>query len=104
MNVEDFDFGVGQGGNVKIVKDVPYIEEGYYVVLAVHNNINKRDEFLKKAVASGQADINFFFDVNTNSYYIYHEKFNSLEAAGNAVQDDEGKPYKQQMSIIKIEK
>jgi len=103
LNSEDFDFGEELGNNVIILKDVQHIESGYYLVLAVHGNIVKRDDFLRKTVASGQADVNFFYDVNTSKYYIYFEKFDSIEAAGKAMQLNDNKPYKSKMTMVKIE-
>ena len=101
---EDFDFGEERIlDNIQIVKNVKNEENGYYVVLAIHNDVNKRNEFLTKTIASGQANINFFYDVNTSKYFIYYEKFNSINEAKNAILSNESKPYKSKISIVKIE-
>jgi type IX secretion system PorP/SprF family membrane protein len=105
LKEEDFDFGEERLlDNIQIVKDVKHMDEGYYVVLAVHSNVNKRDEFLTKAISAGQANVNFFYDVNSSKYFIYYEKFENIEAARKAIQLDNGKPYNSKMSIVKIEK
>ncbi|MGE5943007.1 MAG: type IX secretion system membrane protein PorP/SprF, partial [Flavobacteriales bacterium] len=103
LKEEDFDFGEEQSKNIQILKGVSNVESGYYMVLAVHSNVNKRDEFLTKAVASGQSNINFFYDVNTSKYYIYYEKFDSIEAANNALKSNGNEPYNKKRSMIKIE-
>ncbi|MDO7171136.1 PorP/SprF family type IX secretion system membrane protein [Mariniflexile sp. AS56] len=103
LKESDFDFGEAQGDNIKIMKDVKNIESGYYLVIAVHNDVAKRDAFLTKAVASGQQNINFFYDVATSSYYIYYEKFDGLESARNAMQSKGSTPYNGNMSMVKIE-
>jgi hypothetical protein len=54
-------------------------------------------------VASGQADVNFFYDVNTSKYYIYYEKFDSIEEAQKAIEAKGSKPYNGKMSMVKIE-
>jgi hypothetical protein len=100
---DDFDFGEEQSGNIQILKNVNNAEEGYYLILAVHNDVAKRDDFLTKVVASGQADIDFFFDVNTSKYYIYYQKFETIEQANAALKSKGSKPYNGKLSIVKIE-
>jgi type IX secretion system PorP/SprF family membrane protein len=103
FKVEDFDFGEELGNNIRILKDVKNAENGFYLVVAVHSDVTKRDEFLTKTVASGQADISFFFDVNTSKYYIFYQKFDSLNEARNGLQSKDSKPYNSKMTIVKIE-
>ena len=103
LTKEDFDTGEALS-NIEIVKDVNNVEAGYYLVVAVHNDVSKRDEFLEKAVAAGQKDINFFFNVNTNKYYIYYEKFDYIGEAKASLDTSIGsKPYNGKMSMVKIE-
>ncbi|WP_223035054.1 PorP/SprF family type IX secretion system membrane protein [Hanstruepera marina] len=99
---DDFDFGEARSNKIQIVKNVANEENGYYVVLAVHSDVKKRDEFITNVVASGDKNINFFYDVNTSKYYIYQDKFDSIQSANNAL-DSNNKPYKSKMSIVKIE-
>ena len=101
---DDFDFGEERIlDNIQIVKNVKNEENGYYGVLAIHSDVSKRDEFITKTIASGQANVNFFYDVNTSKYYIYYEKFNSIDEAKRAMQSSDTKPYSSKMSIVKIE-
>ncbi len=99
----DFDFGEEQTGNIRIVKDVKNAENGYYLVVAVHGDVDKRDEFVKQAVSAGQSNINFFYDENTSKYFIYYDKFSSVEQATRALQSKGDKPYNSKMSMVKIE-
>jgi len=103
LQEEDFDFGEEQTKNIQIVKNVLNEEPGYYMVIAVHNSAEKRDEFVTKVVASGEKDVNFFFDVKTNKYFIYYEKFDSISQAKNALDQKGSKPYNSKMSLIKID-
>ena len=104
LTTADFDSGETLS-NIQIVKDVNNVEAGYYLVVAVHNDVSKRDEFLKKAVAAGQKDINFFFDLNTSKYYIYYEKFDGIGEAKSSLDSTKGsKPYNSKMSMVKIVK
>ncbi|WP_026755303.1 PorP/SprF family type IX secretion system membrane protein [Sediminibacter sp. Hel_I_10] len=103
LTSEDFDFGEEQSGNIQILKNVQNVEAGYYVTVAVHNDVNKRDEFIKNMVASGESDVDFFYDVNTSKYYIYYQKFNSVDQANKALEAKGSLPYNEKMSIVKIE-
>jgi len=103
LKAEDFDFGKEQSDNIQILKNVRNVGNGYYMILAVHDDVEKRDDFLKKAVASGRTDIDFFYDVNTSKYYIYHQKFESVDQANEALKSKGDRPYNGQLSIVKIE-
>ncbi len=103
LSVEDFNFGEEQSSNVQILKGVQNVDNGYYMIIAVHENINDRDAFLEKVVASGQSDVNFFFDVNSSKYYIYYQKFDYVEEAMRALDSKGNKPYNEKMSVVKIE-
>ena len=102
LTASDFDNGAEQS-NIQIIKDVKNIESGYYLVIAVHTDVAKRDDFLTKAVAAGQSKIDFFYDVNSSKYYIYYEKFDGIQEANNALNAKGSKPYNSKMSIVKIE-
>ncbi|MBT8270782.1 MAG: hypothetical protein KJO25_01930, partial [Bacteroidia bacterium] len=101
--VDDFDFGEEQSRSIQILKNVNHIDNGYYLVIAIHNDMAKRNEFITKVVASGHTDVDFFYDVNSSKYYIYHDKFESIEAASKALSQEENEPYNAKMSLVKIE-
>ncbi|KAF2339575.1 sprD domain protein [Flavobacterium ginsenosidimutans] len=102
LTANDFDFGEEQS-NMQIIKNIKNSDSGYYLILAVHNSVEKRDEFLTKAVASGRSDINFFYNVATSKYYIYYEKFDGLQEATKALEAKGNKPYNGKMAIVKVE-
>ncbi|MFH6992279.1 PorP/SprF family type IX secretion system membrane protein [Flavobacterium sp. FlaQc-48] len=102
LSSADFDSG-DQHTNMQIIKNVKRISNGYYMVIATHNNIAKRDEFLTKAVAAGQSDVNFFYDVNSSKYYIFYDKYDNLQEAMNALELKGNKPYNKKMFIVKVE-
>ena len=99
----DFDFGEEQSGNIQILKNIKNIEEGYYVILAVHGAVDKRDDFLTKVVATGEKNIDFFYDVNTSKYYVYSQKFETIEEANDALKSKGSKPFNGKLSIVKAE-
>ena len=102
LKEEDFDFGEEQS-NVQIIKGVSNADSGYYLVLAVHTDIAKRDEFLTKVVSAGQKDINFFYDVSSGKYFIYYEKYDDIAGATRALENKGTKAYNSKMSMVKIE-
>ena len=102
LEPKDFDSGEEQP-EVQIVKAVKNVPGGYYVVIAVHNEVTKRDDFLTKTVASGQPNVNFFYDANSSKYFIYYDSFETIEAAKKALNSKGSLPYNGKMSIVKIE-
>ncbi|TRX07360.1 PorP/SprF family type IX secretion system membrane protein [Flavobacterium gawalongense] len=102
LKAEDFDYGDEQS-NMQILKNIKNVESGYYLIVAVHNDVAKRDGFLTKSVAAGQSNIDFFYDVNTSKYFIYYDKFDTIEDAKKALKSKGNKPYNSKLSIVKIE-
>jgi len=103
LTTSDFDFGDSQA-NMQIMKNVKNVQIGYYLILAVHSDAQKRDAFVTKTVASGQKEVNFFYDSNSSKYYIYDETFDNLEEATQALQAKGNKAYNSKMVIVKIDK
>ncbi|MBJ2123599.1 hypothetical protein JC605_04750, partial [Flavobacterium sp. IB48] len=102
LKANDFDFGEEQS-NMQIIKNIKNSDSGYYLILAVHNSVEKRDEFLIKAVAAGLTDVNFFYNVTTSKYYIYYEKYDGLQEATKALEAKGNKPYNGRMAVVKVE-
>ena len=103
-NEEDsFDFGKERNSGIQILKNVDNTQNAYYLILAVHGSISKRDDFVKKVISSGYSKVNFFYDINTSMYYIYYDKSTSLEDANSIVNTINNNPYAAKISIVKIE-
>ena len=103
LKEDDFDFGEEQTSNIQILKNVQNVENGYYLIIAVHTDKEKRDDFVRKIVASGRTDVDFFYDVKTSKYYIYYDTFGSIEEANDAMKSKGNRPYNKKMSLVKIE-
>ncbi|PHS65743.1 MAG: hypothetical protein COB12_06635 [Flavobacterium sp.] len=101
--MEDLDFGRERNSNIQIIKNVQHAESGYYLVLAIHSDVIKRDKFLVQVISSGNKEVDFFFDVNTSEYYIYSKKFNNINETERALTSKVDKPYNEKINIIKIE-
>ena len=102
LKPEDFDFGEEQS-NMQIMKRVSNTPSGYYMIMAVHKDIAKRDAFLTKAVASGMKNVSFYYDANTSSYYIYSTMFDNLQEAQQEIKTKASNPSTSKMVIIKVE-
>ncbi|SDT07754.1 PorP/SprF family type IX secretion system membrane protein [Winogradskyella sediminis] len=100
---EDFDFGEAQGNSIKILKNISHVESGFYLIIAVHSDVKSRDEFLRKVIASGRTNVDFFHDVNTSKYYIYYDKVDDISSANRALETKGNRPYNGKMTIVKIE-
>ena len=103
LKAEDFDFGESQS-NMQIIKNIKNIESGYYVILAVHTDVQKRDAFVTKTVSAGQKEVNFFYDASSSKYFIYEAMFDNLDEATQALGEKGNKPYNGKMVIVKIQK
>ncbi len=103
LKSEDFDFGEEQSNNIQILKNIKNVENGYYLIIAVHNNIKRRNDFITKVIASGKTNVDFFYDVNTSKYYIYYDKFDSIDQANDAMKSKGNRPYNINMSLVKTE-
>ncbi|PVX45758.1 type IX secretion system PorP/SprF family membrane protein [Flavobacterium sp. 103] len=103
LKPEDFDFGENQS-NMQIIKNNKNVESGYYLILAVHTDAQKRDAFVTKTVAAGQKDVNFFYDASSSKYFIYEAMFDNLDEATQALGEKGKKPYNGKMVIVKIQK
>ena len=102
LKESDFDFGEEQS-NMQIMKRVSNTPSGYYMIMAVHKDIAKRDAFLTKAVASGMKNVSFYYDANTSSYYIYSTMFDNLQEAQQEIKTKASNPSTSKMVIIKVE-
>ncbi|WP_417860889.1 type IX secretion system membrane protein PorP/SprF [Winogradskyella sediminis] len=100
---EDFDFGEAQGNSIKILKNISHVKSGFYLIIAVHSDVKSRDEFLRKVIASGRTNVDFFHDVNTSKYYIYYDKVDDISSANRALETKGNRPYNGKMTIVKIE-
>ena len=103
LKTEDFDFGEEQSSNIQILKNIDNVDSGYYLIIAVHSDIEKRNDFVTKVVASGRRDVDYFYDVRTSKYYIYYDKFDYIRDANEALKDKGNRPYNTKMSLVKIE-
>ncbi|WP_226696426.1 PorP/SprF family type IX secretion system membrane protein [Neotamlana sargassicola] len=101
--ISESDFGEVIPNNILIINRVANVEAGYYLVLAVHSDTNKRDDFVRKVLQFGDSNVDFFYDVNSSKYYIYTKVFNDLASARSAMQNNKSTLYLSKSSIVNIQ-
>jgi type IX secretion system PorP/SprF family membrane protein len=99
----DFDYGEEELANNQIFKKIGNVKPGYYLIVASHKDAGKRDQFVTKVVASGEKNVDFFYNVNLSTYYIFYQKYDNLEDAQSEMESKGSKPYNGKMVIVKVE-
>lgn len=103
LSLELIDFGRERNNNIQILKNIEQTESGYYLILAIHSTVIKRDKFLVQVISSGNKEVDFFFNVSTSEYYIYSKKFDSINETQRELASKSDEPYNEKLNIIKIE-
>ncbi|MCB4797965.1 hypothetical protein LG649_03865, partial [Tamlana sp. PT2-4] len=100
--IDSFDFGEVVPNNISILNNIPNVDSGFYLVLAVHSDVEKRDDFVRKVIQSGERAVDFFYDVNTSKYYIYSKVFSNLNQAQMQMQKSNTEPYTSKASVVNV--
>jgi type IX secretion system PorP/SprF family membrane protein len=101
----DFDYGDDEDqSNMQILKSIDNAKSGFYLILAVHKDVAKRDAFLTKMVSAGEKNVDFFYSVSSSKYFIYVDKYDSVLEATKALEAKGNKSYNGKMFVVKIEK
>ena len=103
LSLEVIDFGRERNNNIQILKNIEQTESGYYLILAIHSTIIKRDEFLVQVISSGNKEVDFFFSVSTSEYYIYCKRFDNINETQSTLVSKSDEAYYEKLNIIKIE-
>ena len=103
LSLEVIDFGRERNNNIQILKNIEQTESGYYLILAIHSTVIKRDKFLVQVISSGNKEVDFFFNVSTSEYYIYSKRFDNINETQRALVSKSNEPYNEKLNIIKIE-
>lgn len=103
LSLELIDFGRERNNNIQILKNIEQTESGYYLILAIHSTIIKRDKFLVQVISSGNKEVDFFFNVSTSEYYIYSKRFDNINETQRELASKSDEAYYEKLNIIKIE-
>ncbi len=88
--------------NIKVLKNLKLIKNGYYLVLDTFNEANSRDKFASKLIAAGQTETRFIYDFNIFSYYVYTKYSEKLEDVLYQYKINEKKPDFEKAIILEI--
>jgi type IX secretion system PorP/SprF family membrane protein len=103
LSLEVIDFGRERNNNIQILKNIEQTESGYYLILAIHTTVIKRDKFLVQVISSGNKEVDFFFNVSTSEYYIYSKRFDNINETQRELASKSDEAYNEKLNIIKIE-
>ena len=103
LSLEVIDFGRERNNNIQILKNIEQTESGYYLILAIHSTVIKRDKFLVQVISSGNKEVDFFFNVSTSEYYIYSKRFDNINETQRELASKSDEAYNEKLNIIKIE-
>jgi len=103
LSLELIDFGRERNNNIQILKNIEQTESGYYLILAIHSTVIKRDKFLVQVISSGNKEVDFFFNVSTSEYYIYSKRFDNINETQRELASKSDEAYNEKLNIIKIE-
>lgn len=90
-------------GKVEFFDNLKAVPNGYYLVLGIFTDATPRDQFIMKLIDSGDFNASFFYNVNSQSYYVYSDSFESIEEALYEYKQKENTPLYKNWSIAKLE-
>ncbi len=88
--------------NIKVLKNLKDIKNGFYLVLDTFNEANSRNKFASKLIAAGQTETRFIYDFNIFSYYVYTKYSEKLEDVLYQYKINERKPDFEKAMILEI--
>ena len=87
---------------IQIIKNVENLESGFYTVLGVYSDVEKKDSFLTNVSIEDRSNYGSFFDKKSQKYFVYNERFNDLETAKNALTAKRNSSFNGRIAIVKI--
>jgi LysM repeat protein len=64
---------------IEVFDNLKEVSNGYYLVLGVFTDAVPRDQLIMKLIDSGDFNASFFFNINSLSYYVYSNKYDTME-------------------------
>ncbi|MCV9929934.1 LysM peptidoglycan-binding domain-containing protein [Flavobacterium sp. LS1R49] len=88
---------------IEVFDNLKAVPNGYYLVLGIFTDPAPRDQFIMKLIDSGDFNASFFYNVNSQSYYVYAESFQNIEEALYKYKQKENTSLYKNWSIAKLE-
>ncbi|MCD0474958.1 LysM peptidoglycan-binding domain-containing protein [Flavobacterium sp. EDS] len=88
---------------IEVFDNLKAVPNGYYLVLDIFTDATQRDQFIMKLIDAGDFNASFFYNVNSQSYYVYSDAFENIEEALYKYKQKENTPLYKNWSIAKLE-
>ncbi len=88
--------------NIKVLKNLKDVKNGFYLVLDTFNEANSRDKFALKLINDGHTETRFIYDFNIFSYYVYTKYSEKLEDVLYQFKINEKKPDFEKAIVLEI--
>ncbi|AYN03142.1 LysM peptidoglycan-binding domain-containing protein [Flavobacterium sp. 140616W15] len=88
---------------IEVFDNLKAVPNGYYLVLGIFTDATQRDQFIMKLIDTGDFNASFFYNVNSQSYYVYSDAFENIEEALYKYKQKENTPLYKNWSIAKLE-
>jgi LysM repeat protein len=92
----------GKGMSVEILKNLPEVENGFYIVVKTFKAAEPRDAYIKKMIDAGEINTSFFYNVNILGYYVFTKKFQTIDEAAFEYSNKINNQRYKDMVIVKI--
>lgn len=66
---------------IEVIDNLNEVENGFYLVAQTFTEAQLRDDFALRLSYSGERKTKFFYNINNFGYYVYTDKFQTLEEA-----------------------
>ncbi len=101
-SLKDESLNNNKSANIKVLKNLKLIKNGYYLVLDTFTDANSRDKFASKLINEGQTETRFIYDFNIFSYYVYTKYSEKLDEVLYQFKINEKKPNFEKAMILEI--
>ncbi|MDN3674043.1 LysM peptidoglycan-binding domain-containing protein [Flavobacterium branchiarum] len=88
---------------IEVFDNLKAVPNGYYLVLGIFTDATQRDQFIMKLIDTGDFNASFFYNLNSQSYYVYSDGFVNIEEALYKYKQKENTPLYKNWSIAKLE-
>ena len=88
---------------IEVYDNLKEVSNGYYLVLGIFTEQGLRDKFIMKLIDSGAFNASFFFNINSLSYCVYSDKYESMEEVLYECKKNEEDELYKNIVILKAE-
>ena len=89
---------------IEVIRNLKDLEDGFYLVAKVFGEAAERDAFAIQLTDAGETKTNFFYNVNTLSYYVYTKIFQTADEAIYEYKTKVNNPLFEHLFIVQINK